>query len=246
MEKISRLYIFDTEVFDQEEQFNEAYALVDEDRRQKVDRFKHYKSKKLSLGAGFLLHKAMGEIGISDYRLDYRTYEKPYISGHDDVFFNISHSGNMVVLALSDKEVGVDIEEDKHFKDSLVNYVFTAEDISLAGALTEICSLTEDQAFTRLWTAKESIMKYSGMGITLAPKKIGLALGRADGMENAKGEMPPAKAEDCSNPILRVSCEAYDCSRLIISSYYLAGYQLSVCSEYDAFNVIYTNGPLSK
>ena len=229
MEKINRLYIFNTEVFDQEEQFNEAYALVDEDRRQKVNRFKHPKGRKLSLGAGFLLHEAMGEIGISDYRLDYRTYEKPYISGHDDVFFNISHSGNMVVLALSDKEVGVDIEADKHFKDSLVNYVFTAEDISLAKALTEICGLSEDQAFTRLWTAKESIMKYSGMGITLAPKKIGLALGRA---------------EDNSNPQLRVECEAYDCRRLIISGYSLAGYQLSVCSEYEEFDAIYTNSPL--
>ncbi len=223
MDKLNRLYIFNAEIFDQEERFNEAYSLVDADRRQKIDRFKYPNGKNLSLGAGFLLHKALEDIGISDYKLEYRMRDKPYIAGRDDVFFNISHSGSMVALGLSDKEVGVDIEKDKHFKESLVNYVFTGEDLSLAKALTASCGLSEDQTFTRLWTAKESIMKYSGMVITLEPKKIRLVLGAVI---------------DNSNPTLSFSCEVFDCRNLIISSYSIEDYQLSVCSEYEEFEVI--------
>ena len=37
-------------------------------------------------------------------------YGKAYISNHENIHFNLSHSGKMVLCAISDMEVGADIE----------------------------------------------------------------------------------------------------------------------------------------
>ncbi len=227
MKMLNNLYILNTEIFDDEALFNEAYKLMDDVRKAKIDRLKYPKDKKLSLGAGFLLHKSLGDIGITNYALEYRMRDKPYLTGRDDIFFNISHSGNLVVLALSDLEVGVDVEKVRNFKESLINYVFSEQEIALAKDLSEVLGFTEDQAFTRLWTAKESIMKYSGMGIALEPKKITLS----------RRESDDGKSFD----IAAIS-EAIDLSGISLTSYNLDGYQLTVCSECGSFEMIRVSG----
>lgn len=40
-------------------------------------------------------------------------FGKPYIRGNNNLFFNVSHSKSWVCVAISDKEIGIDIEEIK-------------------------------------------------------------------------------------------------------------------------------------
>ena len=201
----NRLYLLDVSVLDQEKNFPHWYDLMDENRKNKIDAIKPQKGKLLSLGAGILLKKALENEGITDFELCYKGREKPYLSGREDVFFNISHSGEMVALGISDKEIGVDIEKVKEFKDSLINYVFNDTDISFAK------NLPPEWAYTRLWTIKESLMKHSGLGIALVPKKIEIY------------------AQD---EVVRARAEAYPCEGLNFSSYTAQDYQVTVCSEY--------------
>ena len=201
----NRLYLLDVSALDQEKNFRHWYDLMDENRKNKIDAIKPQKGKLLSLGAGILLKKALENEGITDFELCYKGREKPYLSGREDVFFNISHSGEMVALGISDKEIGVDIEKVREFKDPLIRYVFNDTDISFAK------NLPPKWAYTRLWTIKESLMKHSGLGIALVPKKIEIY------------------AQD---EVVRARAEAYPCEGLYFSSYTAQDYQVTVCSEY--------------
>ena len=161
-----------------------------------------------------------------------------------DVFFNLSHSGTKVALGISDKEIGVDIERERNFKESLIKRVFSEEERKLAEKMGKEKLMKENaenddsektalnEAYTALWTAKESIMKYTGKGIALLPEKIELS--------EAEGGR------------LHVSIEGIECTDLRLTLYStegyehstegyrhsLEGYTLCVCSEYEEFEFI--------
>ncbi|MBO5525878.1 MAG: 4'-phosphopantetheinyl transferase superfamily protein [Clostridia bacterium] len=83
------------------------------------------------------------------------SYGKPYLSDNQ-LYFNLSHSGAMTILALSDKEVGVDCEKIRSRKTDAVLRSFPESERS------EILG-TED--FFRHWTVKESFVKFMGTSI---------------------------------------------------------------------------------
>ena len=49
------------------------------------------------------------DYNISDYEIIYNEYNKPYLK-NEKIYFNISHSNGTIVLVISDKEIGVDVE----------------------------------------------------------------------------------------------------------------------------------------
>ena len=210
------LYIMNIDILEDLAKFDIWYDKMPDFRKRKIDALKPHRSKLLSLGAGILLDTAMKDAGISSYEIELLENEKPRIKGLRDVFFNISHSGEMVVLGISDKEIGVDVEKVKHFKESLINYVFMPQDQELAKELMKSES-DKDKVYTRLWTVKESIMKYSGKGISLSPKSILLRL------EDGK---------------IKASSAACDCEALNLMPYEIDDYQITVCSEYEDFTLL--------
>lgn len=88
---------------------------------------------------------------------------KPYIKNHP-FFYNISHSGDYVFCAVSDSEIGADIQRredtdyiklaERFFSDEEKTAVKSCEDITLRKEL-----------FYRLWCRKEAFGKLSGEGI---------------------------------------------------------------------------------
>ena len=50
-------------------------------------------------------------VDFGDYRIARGEKGKPFIVGVENVFFNISHSGDYVVCSVSDREIGIDIEK---------------------------------------------------------------------------------------------------------------------------------------
>ena len=228
METTNALYVLDVTCFEDERLFEVWYERMSTERKKKIDAYKVSGSKNLSLGAGVLLEKALSEAGIDRYELIYNDKNKPSIKGRSDIFFNISHSGNMAALALSDKTVGVDIEKDRHFEDNLIAYVFNDSDKDTAEKLA-LWQDKLDMAYTTLWTVKESIMKHSGLGVMLEPKKISLTT-------KDKEALTPER--ECGRGLMaRIIADSdnYDCSSLHFSLFDLPGYRLTVCSEYENF-----------
>ena len=209
----NRIYLMDIACLSPAAVYDEWYRKMPEYRREKIDRVKPERSKKLSLCAGILLERALNNCGITEYEVAFSSHGKPYIADHENIFFNISHSGEKVALAVSDREVGVDIQKLRHFDNSIINYVYnTAEQRLAKESGSEDAGM--DMVYTRMWSMKEAFMKHSGLGIQMEPISITLNIAAA-----------PASA----------ACAGYDPGELYLIEYKLQDYALTVCTSYRAF-----------
>jgi len=89
--------------------------------------------------------------------------------------FNLSHSENLVIYAVSLQEIGVDLEYKKTIKDleNLAKRFFSPREYE------EIQNSRHDQEqlFFRLWTAKEAYLKATGEGIAGGLEKAEVTIG---------------------------------------------------------------------
>jgi 4'-phosphopantetheinyl transferase len=90
---------------------------------------------------------------------------KPFLKGVDDFHFNLSHSGDWVVMATSGHEVGIDVELIQTAKYEVAQRFFTSDECR---ALDLLSGTEKTEYFYSLWTAKESFLKYLGKGLTRA------------------------------------------------------------------------------
>ncbi len=104
------------------------------------------------------------EIKNEHISFSYSSYGKPFLAGIDNLHFNVSHSGEWVVCAVSSKSVGIDIElispidigiSEKHFS--------TAEH----NDLLQKKGTEQLHYFYDLWTLKESYIKQQGLGLSI-------------------------------------------------------------------------------
>ena len=140
-----------------------AYLLVPKERREKIDFYRFNKDKKLSAGAFLLLKKLLSDENIPNFKMKTGKYEKPYISDNKNIYFNLSHSGKMVLCAISDRELGVDIEINDPTIDLNIakHYFYNSEYENIMN------SKNSPDEFFRYWVLKESYMKYTGLGMNL-------------------------------------------------------------------------------
>ncbi|NOQ70403.1 MAG: 4'-phosphopantetheinyl transferase superfamily protein [Crocinitomix sp.] len=89
---------------------------------------------------------------------------KPYLK--EGKPFNISHSGDLVVVAFSKEEVGVDIQEMSELNvNELINFFHTEEQKFIRNA-SDI-----SDAFFEIWTKKEAYLKAVGKGLLFGLEK---------------------------------------------------------------------------
>lgn len=95
--------------------------------------------------------------------MDFGEKGKPYLKEYP-LFFNLSHSGDYVVCAVSDGEIGVDIQKCSDMNVMRIAERFFSMEESRA---LEACGTEEErqQAFFRLWVRKEAYGKLLGEGL---------------------------------------------------------------------------------
>ncbi len=94
-------------------------------------------------------------------------YGKPYLADYPELAFNLSHTGNQMVLAMANNcYLGVDIEQCKPRKNltALVDKCFAEEEKNYWQKLLEAQQI---RAFYQLWVRKEAFVKATGRGIAL-------------------------------------------------------------------------------
>lgn len=103
---------------------------------------------------------------MGEYDFEYNEHDKPFLKGYSNEYFNISHSGNHVVVVFSERNVGVDVEEMGKDRRGIAERFFTVREIQQMHA----CPTQEAQIhfFYQLWTLKESYMKAIGKGMTMS------------------------------------------------------------------------------
>lgn len=155
-----KLYYFDVSVLKDESLFESYFLSLNESDKLKVDKIKHPKEKLLSLGARLLLNYAMKHENINSYSIIYGEHGKPYLEDNP-VYFNISHSENMVILTVSDSEIGCDIEYIGSNVNNIAGKYFTDEENEYIDSSSD-----KVKAFFGIWTLKESFMKATGLGFS--------------------------------------------------------------------------------
>ena len=107
-----------------------------------------------------LLRKILEKYHI-EYDIFYNEYGKPYIK-NNPIYFNISHSKEYIVCAVSDSEIGVDIEH-------LTYNAATAKRICTEDELKLVKNAHD---FTKIWVKKEAYIKMIGIGLEYGMKNV--------------------------------------------------------------------------
>jgi len=138
-------------------------ALLSRDEQTRAGRYLHQHDEdrfKISRGA---LRIIVGRyLNIRPSLIDFKQgiNKKPYIK-NSSLFYNVSHSGDWIILAVSGSEVGVDTER--------VNPQFDFNDVIKEYFSPGECSfINEDDSTNRffmLWTRKEALTKATGKGL---------------------------------------------------------------------------------
>ena len=97
--------------------------------------------------------------------------EKPLFPDYPEIKFNISHSGDWVVCAISDCAVGIDIEvvKEKEVSASLVRKVLTEKERAY---IRMVMDGDEAELFYQFWTMKEAYCKCVGGGLRIGLDKV--------------------------------------------------------------------------
>lgn len=101
-------------------------------------------------------------LDAKNIHLDYHFNKKPYLASHPCLHFNVSHSDDFAVIAISRTKVGIDIEyisEDFNFTNLLPD-IFADNEI-----LENQNAVNKRHSFYTLWTRKEAFVKALGKGI---------------------------------------------------------------------------------
>lgn len=137
---------------------------VSEKRRKKSDKFYFIEDSYRSICAELLLQFCLYEVSgnYMPIELSYNDFGKPYMKNR--VFlYNISHSGDWVVLAYGEREVGIDVEKVKDRMDEIAEMCFTEQEKEYVYAVE---NRERNERITEIWTLKESYLKYKGTGLT--------------------------------------------------------------------------------
>ena len=138
-------------------------SLLPPERREKLSRLKRPDARRLSFGAWLLLCRALEERGAAPGPIAYGPHGKPFFPARPELQFNLSHSGEMVLCALSTAPVGCDVETLGPARPELAARFFHPMEREYLDSLPEAEAA---EAFTRLWTLKESYLKLTKRGLS--------------------------------------------------------------------------------
>lgn len=132
------------------------YEKASAQRKLRADRYLRQEDKLRCVTAAALLKKVLG---ADDDQIAQDEFGKPYLIDRRAVHFNLSHSGQYVVLAWGGTEVGVDVQKhDPAAKVESIGMRFFTPD--------ELQYIRGDRLrFYEIWTKKESFLKYTGKGL---------------------------------------------------------------------------------
>lgn len=87
-------------------------------------------------------------------------YGKPYLK-ELNLYYNISHSKNLLIISFNETEIGVDIEyhNNSHRFEKLVNHYFLSNEKEIYNKNKSV------DYFYLIWTKKEAYSKFIGTGI---------------------------------------------------------------------------------
>lgn len=144
------------------EDINNFYDKIPKLKKDKISKFKNYESKVRSIIGEMNLNELLVKKNISYNSLDYyiNEYGKPYLK-NDKIFFNISHSFDYVITAISNNEIGIDIEKVRQTPIKIINQFATEKEKEY---ILSSNKNIEERIF-KIYTLKEAYFKMLGTNL---------------------------------------------------------------------------------
>ncbi|MGH2347129.1 MAG: 4'-phosphopantetheinyl transferase family protein, partial [Chloroflexota bacterium] len=154
-------------------------AVLSDEERGRADRFHFQADRRRFIVSHGALRLILGRYTASDpasLRFNLGSHGKPTLGGGRALRFNLSHSGELALIALSpDRELGVDVELVRDVPDlaAIAARFFTSSEQDVLRGLP---APERVRAFLVGWTRKEAVMKALGLGVALSPESIEVSL----------------------------------------------------------------------
>ncbi len=141
--------------------FFSLLELIEEEDRKQILRYQFWQDRQRSL-LGHLLSRyaIIQEYALTNKEIQIRrhAYGKPYIKDYSQIHYNISHSGEWVVVAIGKSPIGIDVENRREDWDLIGEQVFSESE--------KYWSQNSYKRKAILWTIKEAYVKYLGIGLS--------------------------------------------------------------------------------
>lgn len=163
-----KIYYGHIQLLQDNKKFDEWLEQMDATRKEKILRCKDEADKRRSLLAGILLQKA--------FEKEDSNHEKE--DSNRGIYYSISHSGDYVICVLSDRSVGIDIENkyrsifiDFHKRkiDKIANKCLTTAEMT---QFLNNDPMNKIDQFLLFWTRKESYSKAMQKGLAMGFQTI--------------------------------------------------------------------------
>ncbi len=200
------------------------YPLLSAAEKARSEQFKDFKHRKLFIASHGFLHSALSyylDISAEDILFDYGHNGKPQLlqeQNPDNIQFNLSHSGNLAILAICKTQaLGVDIESIQRRTDwqGVMKRFFTPNEQQ---AIMKLPEEQQKAAFYTVWTRKEAHMKVTGEGLKLPPSHFEVSV-------------PPAAAAFIEN-LKQTDNHFYKMQDIELPSMY-SGYHACLSADFD-------------
>ena len=157
------VYIFDRLDQYTDEVYEKHLSSLPTCRREKALQYKKLDDRKRSVLAFVLLQHALcEEYGITEVpEFVYNEFGKPSLPNLP-IHFSLSHCKDAVACAVSDYNIGIDVESIVPYNPDVARKACTADELKMLEQ-----SSNKDVEFIKLWTVKEAISKYEGMGLSM-------------------------------------------------------------------------------
>lgn len=153
-------------------------SLLNEEERTRAHRFHFARHQRRFTVARAMLRCILArylKTHPSELVFSYNTHGKPELLHNSSIQFNLSHSGDLALLAIGKGfSLGIDLE---HFSarpyEGIGKNLFSSSEIK---GLHQINSMLKPLAFFHIWSQKEAFIKACGLGLAYPTQKFDVAV----------------------------------------------------------------------
>ena len=143
-------------------------ALLDEDERARAGRFAFEGDRLRFVAAHAILREVLARyLPAAELRFTYGPHGKPALARGEGLEFNMSHSGDLALYAVTrGRAVGVDVERVRPevARELTAARFFTPAEVE---GILSLPDAAQTRAFFTVWTRKEACLKATGRGLSV-------------------------------------------------------------------------------
>jgi 4'-phosphopantetheinyl transferase len=155
-----------------------AKSILNDDEQKRAQRFYFTRhQRRFTVARAFMRLILAHYLNTSPKLLNfsYNSYGKPALTPYQELDFNLSHSGDLGLLAVGQRiELGIDVEffSARPYQD-IASHLFSATELQ---GLQQLPALLKPLGFFHVWAQKEAFIKASGLGLAYPTKKFSVPI----------------------------------------------------------------------